>query len=91
MGDIKDGLLKLMLYTNLENVEINGRNLDAVPILKLTSEKISGSITSTSSKKELGIFFSDNSFSKRETGIIKDLFEEAEENDFLVVVEWATT
>jgi len=35
--DIKDGLIKLMLYTNLENVVVNGKKYNPVPILKLTS------------------------------------------------------
>jgi len=91
LGDIKDGLLKLILYTNLEDVEIDGREFDAVPVLKLTSEKLSGSIISTSSKKELENFLSGNSFSKSEVEIIKDLFEEAQENNFITIVEWATT
>ena len=37
LGDIKDGLLKMMLFTNLKEVKINGKNLNPVPILKLTT------------------------------------------------------
>lgn len=39
INDIKDGLLKMILFTNLENVKSNGRNLNPVPILKLTTGK----------------------------------------------------
>jgi len=39
LGDIKDGLLKMMLLTNLENVKINGIEYDPTPILKLTTGK----------------------------------------------------
>lgn len=35
--DIKDGLLKMILFTNLEDVKINGQNFKSVPILKLTT------------------------------------------------------
>jgi hypothetical protein len=40
VGDIKDGLLKMMLYTNLENVSIDDKSFASLPILRLTSEKI---------------------------------------------------
>jgi len=37
--DIKDGLLRMILFTNLENVQIEGKNYNPVPILKLTTAK----------------------------------------------------
>lgn len=91
LGDIKDGLLKLILYTNLEEVEVNGEGFNVVPVLKLTSEKISGSIRDTSSPKDLETFFAENSFSARQKQNIKELFKEAKKNHFNVVIEWATT
>jgi hypothetical protein len=39
LEDIKDGLLKMILYTNLVNVTINGKTYNPVPILKLTTAK----------------------------------------------------
>ena len=36
-GDIKDGLLKMTLFTNLKKTTINGRQYRPVPILKLTT------------------------------------------------------
>jgi len=39
LEDIKDGLLKMILFTNLENVQIEGKNYNPVPILKLTTAK----------------------------------------------------
>ncbi|HEX8639185.1 MAG TPA: hypothetical protein VF692_14040 [Pyrinomonadaceae bacterium] len=48
IGDIKDGLLKMMLYTNLENVSIDDKPLRCAPVLRLTSEKIAGEISSSS-------------------------------------------
>ncbi len=35
--DIKDGLLKLMLYSNLEQIQHDGKNFKKIPVLKLTS------------------------------------------------------
>ena len=37
LGDIKDGLFKMMLFTNLQNVKIDGKNFNPVPVLKLTT------------------------------------------------------
>jgi len=39
LGDIKDGLLRMILFTNLENVQIEGKNYNPIPILKLTTAK----------------------------------------------------
>lgn len=91
LGDIKDGLLKLILYTNLEEVEVNEKGLNVVPVLKLTSEKISGSIRDTSSPKDLETFFVENFLSARQKQNIKELIKEAKKNHFNVVIEWATT
>lgn len=91
LGDIKDGLLKLILYTNLENVQVSGEKFNTVPVLKLTSEKISGGISSSSAKKEVDDFLSNNSFSDREINIIINLFQEAKKNNFIALIEWATT
>ena len=37
LGDIKDGLLKMILFANLKDIKINGRNYNPLPILKLTT------------------------------------------------------
>lgn len=39
VGDIKDGLLKMMLFTNLEDVKIGHKVYVSIPILKLTTGK----------------------------------------------------
>jgi len=38
LEDIKDGLLKMILFTNLEDVKIDGKNYNPKPVLKLTVE-----------------------------------------------------
>lgn len=38
LEDIKDGLLKMILFTNLEDVKIASKNYNAKPVLKLTIE-----------------------------------------------------
>lgn len=89
-GDIKDGLLKTILYVNLDEIEANGQKYVAIPVLKLTSEKISGRINSKSKTIEVDNFLSQNSFSIKEKEIISALFKEAQENNFLAVIAWAT-
>ena len=37
LGDIKDGLLKMILFTNLEDVKVDNKKFNPVPILKLTT------------------------------------------------------
>ncbi|RLJ08324.1 MAG: hypothetical protein DRP16_01590, partial [Candidatus Aenigmatarchaeota archaeon] len=37
IGDIKDGLLKMILFTNLEDVKIDGKKYNPIPVLKLTT------------------------------------------------------
>ena len=36
-GDIKDGLIKMILFTNLEDVKMNNKNYKPIPVLKLTT------------------------------------------------------
>ncbi len=88
LGDIKDGFLKLMLYTNLEDVQINGKNFNTIPVLKLTSETITGSIKSTSSEEDIESFLSENSYTKGKIKRIKEIFKEAQRNNFIVIIEW---
>src|SRR3989344_2113824 len=37
LGDIKDGLLKMILFTNLEEVKVDNQKFNPIPILKLTT------------------------------------------------------
>ncbi|MBI2045423.1 hypothetical protein HYT23_05165 [Candidatus Pacearchaeota archaeon] len=37
LGDIKDGLLKMILFTNLEEVKVDNQNFNPIPTLKLTT------------------------------------------------------
>lgn len=53
VGDIKDGFLKMILFANLKDVEIDGRNYDSVAVLKLTTGKGFSLHTLSKSKQEL--------------------------------------
>jgi len=54
VDDIKDGLIKMILFTNLSDVKINNKNYSVKPVLKLSTEK--GFDKNKLTKKELQIF-----------------------------------
>ena len=39
LSDIKDALLKMILFTNLENVQVDNKNFISIPIVKLTTNE----------------------------------------------------
>jgi len=87
IGDIKDGLLKMVLYCNLTDVKVNDNRFTPKPVLKLTSTNILGKITSKSSAREIKEFNSACDFSKSNLEIIEKLFQEAKANNFEVIIE----
>ncbi len=89
VGDIKDGLLKMILYTNLKEVQINNVQYNPKPVIKLTSTKLKGSISSFDSVDEIKRFMSKQRFSKKQKSIIENLFIEAQENNLLINIEKA--
>lgn len=86
-GDIKDGLLKMILYCNLSEVTANGKKIKSEAILNLTSSKLNGAIASTSSKKEITQFFSENSFSNLQIKLVETIFSEAQQNNFIIQIQ----
>jgi hypothetical protein len=86
-SDIKDGLLKMILYSNLTKVEINGIAYISQAVLKLTSPKIIGQISSVSSNEELNNFISQNRISSASKQFIINLLDESRTNDFTVKIQ----
>ncbi|MDP2303224.1 MAG: hypothetical protein Q8N03_12465 [Ignavibacteria bacterium] len=87
IGDIKDGLLKMVLYCNLTDVKINDSVYTPKPVLRLTSTNILGKITSLSLASEIEEFKSRVGFSKNSKEFIDKLFSEANTNNFEVIIE----
>ncbi len=87
VGDIKDGLLKMMLYANLENVNIDDKLFLSLPVLRLTSEKVTGEISSNSELETQENFYRENNFNKRKIEFLQSLFTEAKENNFRISLE----
>jgi hypothetical protein len=87
--DIKDGLLKMILYSNLSDTKLEGVKVVCKPVLKLTSEKLKGSVSSKSSSKEIKAFLEMNRFNRAQEGLISTLFTEARSNNFEIKVQQA--
>lgn len=86
IGDVKDGLLKMILYCNLIDVSVNGVLLDVKPILSLTSSNLIGKVTSSSSKSELYDFFRINMLNSNQISLINNLLTESRVNNFKVEI-----
>ncbi|NMD00524.1 MAG: hypothetical protein GYA62_12510 [Bacteroidales bacterium] len=88
-GDIKDGLLKMILYCNLSDVSANGKKIKSEAVLSLTSTKLKGSITSSSTKKEISTFFEVNKFSTQQILLVETIFAEAKQNKFIIKIQFS--
>lgn len=69
-GDIKDGLLRMILLTNLQDVKIGEKHYNPIPILKLTT----------------GTGFRIESASKQQKKILNSLKKELKANGFQVTI-----
>jgi hypothetical protein len=85
-GDIKDGLLKMILYSNLCEVEVNGIKMKSKAVLKLTSAKMKGNITQKSFGSERAEFIFENDLKGDKQVLIAELFREASDNGFEVMI-----
>jgi hypothetical protein len=86
-GDIKDGLLKMILYSNLCEVEVDGVPMKSRAVLKLTSTKLKGELTSEIPVWDRAAFLLDNDFSQEQIRFVDELLDEAVENGFEVKME----
>jgi hypothetical protein len=85
--DIKDGLLKMILYCNLENIKVNNKEYFHLPVLKLTSENITGNISSADNEEEINTFFENNQFNKKQKELVINVFKEGIDNNFLILIQ----
>lgn len=83
IGDIKDGLIKMILFTNLENVKVDNDDYEYIPVLGLTSKKFKGYCSNKSKDEQLKKCFEENDISAKSKNKIKDIFKEADENGFI--------
>ncbi|HEX8194591.1 MAG TPA: VWA domain-containing protein [Pyrinomonadaceae bacterium] len=90
-SDIKDGLIKMILYRNLIDVRRGSKSVKFVPVLRLTANEMQGAITSEAKPEELAKFIETNRFDFKQGELLKKLFAEAQANNFLIKLEQATT
>ncbi|MCA1623199.1 MAG: hypothetical protein LC778_05260 [Acidobacteria bacterium] len=90
-NDIKDALVKMMVYTNLKNVRVSNEKRDFRVVLKLTTSRLNGSIDSSASDEELNKYCSENLLDFKQKEFIKKLFTEARTNNFTIIIEKAET
>jgi hypothetical protein len=84
IDDIKDGLLKMILFSNLSNVSVDGQCVKCNAILVLTSAKIKGQICSSDTDNKINDFIFKNKLNTKRRNLIKNLFDEATQNNFIV-------
>jgi VWFA-related protein len=90
-NDIKDGFLKLMLYTNLQNVKVGSIPHKLKAQIRLTANALKGSINSDDSNESIEKFLGENLFSVSDANFVKKIFDEARANNFTIILEHAVT
>jgi hypothetical protein len=87
MGDIKDGLLKMILFSNLQDIFVDGQSIKYKAMLVLTSAKIKGQVYSFDTDNTIKNFISRNKFNVKQSQLIMTLFDEASSNNFIVQIQ----
>jgi hypothetical protein len=88
-GDIKDGLLKMILYSNLSEVTVDGKALKSEAVLSLTSAKLKGAIDNYSGAEMISNFVAENNLSASQKTLIEAVIAEAGENNFVVRIQFS--
>lgn len=78
-NDIKDGLLKLILYSNMDELFMDGRKVDFTTQLKLTG-RMNGALHLPASVETVEAFTRNNQLTSSRCAIIDKLNEEARRN-----------
>lgn len=82
MDDIQDGLFKLILFSNIDSLELNNEKIDFSVRLKLTGKNIKSRLILPASSEEINNFIQTNStvFNKNQNDTIIKLAQEARHN-----------
>ncbi len=86
--DIKDGLFKLILYSNIDKLQIDKKSVKFATRLKLTSPLLKGEIQLPAKENQIQSYFDKNSRILRPTtmGTIRLLNQEVKENRNMSIV-----
>jgi hypothetical protein len=89
IDDIKDGLLKMILFSNLSSIFIDNQSVTCKAMLTLTSTKIKGQIFSSDSEQKINAFIAENKFNTKQRVLLKTLFSESSKNNFIVQIQFS--
>jgi len=87
-ADIKDALLKLILYTNISEAKLNDKAVNFFPVLRLTSPHLLGYLTSTDTSEDRENFYQINKFNLKEIEMIETVVNEANKNNFIIQIQY---
>jgi hypothetical protein len=87
LSDIKDGLFKLILYSNLDTLHLDSKPVNFKSRLKLTGRKVSGLLSMPCDENSLIQFLDNNNgrYCKREEDTLRRLNQEASNNKKLEI------
>jgi hypothetical protein len=86
LSDIKDGLFKLILFANLDRLQMNGRDVAFTTRLQLSAPRLQGQIQMPCTPQTLEQFIGQNHFSNSEQTSLHQLNQETHNNARLEVV-----
>ena len=86
-SDIKDGLFKLILYSNLDTLRLDSKPVNFESCLKLTGKKVSGSLTMPCDENLITHFLNNNqgNYTEKEAQTLTKLNQEASNNKKLLI------
>lgn len=84
-ADIKDGLFKILLFSQIKDLKIDAVKYDYSVSLKLTG-KISSSVSLPARKEIIDEFIAKERFSNSEANLVKMLDEEAVANNYKIMI-----
>jgi hypothetical protein len=84
IADIKDGIVRMMLFVNLTETKIADRAVNHFSALGLTSAKFKGFCHNIMSEQEVKSCLSKNDFSLQQQKTILSVFSEGKLNNFLI-------
>ena len=82
LSDIQDGLFKLILYSNIDSLQLNGQPVEFSVRLKLTGKNIRDRLVLPCLSEVMEDFLRNNLaiFNKKEKDLVRKLFLEAQQN-----------
>jgi len=85
-GDIKDALLKMVLFTNLSHVTADGKQYSPFPVVGLTADLLQGYCHSAMDDSQIEKFLKRNGFNDRARTLVGKIFQEGRVNHFFVSI-----